>query len=220
RPRRGRLPARPAPRGAGGDEPPARLARSHGGAPVRRVVTRNMVRNPLLDVWDGPFGLPDFGAIDPAHFRPAFDAALAEQQAEVEAIATSPEAPGFANTIEALERSGRLLDRVGAIFWNRVGSDTNEELQAIEREIGPRLSQHRARQLTDPRLFARIEAVVASPGDLTAEQARVLDLVHRMHVRAGAKLDDAGRARMQTIMGRLSELGTAFSQNVLKDEAS
>src|SRR5699024_6145199 len=104
--------------------------------------------------------------------------------------------------------------------WNRGGSDTSEELQAIEREIGPRLSQHRARQLTDPRLFARIEAVVASPGALTSEQARVLDLVQQMHARAVAKLDDAGRARMQTIMGRLSELGTAFSQNVLKDEAS
>ena len=144
--------------------------------------------NPLLDPWDGPFGLPDFARIRPEHFLPAFDAALAGQQAEFDAIATSPEPPTFANTIEALERSGRLLDRVGAIFWNLAGSDTNEEIQAIEREIGPRISQHVARQLTDPRMFARIEAVVANPGRLTAEQARVLDLVHQTYVRAGARL--------------------------------
>ncbi len=178
------------------------------------------MRNPLLESWAGPFGLPDFARIRPEHFRPAFDAALAEQEAEFEAVATSPEPPSFANTVEALERGGQLLDRVGAIFWNRAGSDTDDEIQAIEREISPRLSQHISRQLTDPRVFARIEAVVAAPGGLTPEQARVLDLVHEMYVRAGARLDEAGRARMQEIMGRLSELGTAFSQNILRDESS
>jgi peptidyl-dipeptidase Dcp len=175
--------------------------------------------NPLLGTWDDPFGLPRFDLIEPAHFRPAYDAALAEQAAEFEAIATSAEPPSFANTIEALERSGRLLSRVSAVFWNRAGGDTNDEIQAIEREVSPRVSQHFARQLTDQRMFARIEAVVAQPGELTAEQARVLELTHKAHVRAGARLDEAGRARMQAIMGRLSELGTAFSQNVLKDEA-
>ncbi len=181
------------------------------------------VANPLIAPWDGSFGLPRFELIEAAHFRPAFDAALAEHEAEFEAIATSPELPDFANTIEALERSGRLLSRVGAVFWNRAGSDTNDEIQAIEREIGPRLSQHFSRQLTDQRMFARIEAIVAAPrgagGDLTAEQARVLERAHKRYVRAGARLDEAGRARMQAIMRRLSELGTAFSQNVLKDEA-
>src|SRR5690625_944508 len=176
--------------------------------------------NPLLEPWDGPFGLPDFARITPAHFRPAFDRALAEQQAEFEAIAISPERPSFVNTIEALERSGQLLDRVGAIFWNRAGADTNEEIQAIEREIGPRLSQQISRQLTDPRMFARIEAIAADPGDLTAEEARVLELTHEAYIRAGARLNEAERARMQAIMGRLAELGTAFSQNVLKDEAA
>ena len=176
--------------------------------------------NPLLAPWDGPFGLPSFGLIESAHFPPAFDAALAEHEAEFEAIATNAQAPDFENTIEALERSGRLLSRVGAVFWNRAGSDTNDEIQAIEREISPRLSQHFSRQLTDQRMFARIEAIVADPGRLTPEQARMLDLAHKRYVRAGARLDEAGRARMQAIMRRLSELGTAFSQNVLKDEAA
>ncbi len=175
--------------------------------------------NPLLAPWDGAFGLPRFDLIEPEHFRPAFDAALDELAAEFEAIATNPDAPTFANTIEALERSGRLLSRVGAVFWNRAGSDTNEAIQAIEREVSPRLSQHFSRQLTDQRMFGRIEAIVAEPARLTPEQARVLELTERRFVRAGARLDEAGRARMQAIMRRLSELGTAFSQNVLKDEA-
>ena len=176
--------------------------------------------NPLLQPWTGAYDLPNFAEIELSHFRPAFDAALAEQEAEFEAIAGSAETPGFANTIEALERHGQLLDRVGAIFWNRASGDTNPEIQEIEREIGPRLSQHFSRQLTDPRIFARIEAVVAQGTDgLTPEQARVLDKTHQMYVRAGAKLDDAGKARMSEIMSRLSELGTAFGQTVLKDEA-
>ena len=178
------------------------------------------MKNPLLEPWDGPFGLPDFTAIRDEHFRPAFDAAIAEQEAEFEAICANPDAPSFANTIEALERHGLLLDRVAAVFWNRSGGDTNEAIQALEREVSPRLSQHFARQLTDPRIFARIQAVVDAGSDgLTPEQARVLDLTHKMYVRAGANLDDAAKARMQALMGRLSELGTAFSQNVLADEA-
>src|SRR5690625_3016844 len=178
------------------------------------------MENPLLEPWNGPFGLPDFARIEAAHFRPAFDRALAEQQAEFDAIAENTEPASFANTVEALERSGQLLDRVAAIFWNRAGSDTNAEIQAIEREIGPRLSQQFSRQLTDPRMFARIEAVAADPGALTPEQARVLELTLEAHTRAGARLSEAERARMQEIMGRLAELGTAFSQNVLKDEAA
>lgn len=176
--------------------------------------------NPLLEPWDGPFGLPDFSRIEGAHFRPAFDAALAAREAEFDAIAGDTTPATFANTIEALERSGQLLDRVGAIFRHRAGADTNDEIQAIEREIAPRLGRQIARELTDERMFARIEAVVADPGPLTAEQARVLDLMHERARRAGAGLDAAARARMQAIAGRLAELGTAFSQNVLKDEAS
>src|SRR5690625_4993379 len=176
--------------------------------------------NPLFEPWDGPFGLPDFGRISPAHFPAAFDRALAEQQAEFEAIASSAERPSFANTIEALERSGQLLDRIGAIFWNRAGSDPNDEIQTIEREIGPRLSRQRSRQLTDPRMFARIEAVMANPGDLTAEQLRVLELTHEAYIRAGARLSETERARMQEIMGRLAELGAARSQSGRRDEAA
>ncbi len=175
--------------------------------------------NPLLAPRDGAFGLPDFSKIEDDHFPPAIEAALAEQEAEYEAIASSSQTPSFANTVEALERSGHTLDHVLAVFWNRAGGDTNDRIQEIERDYSPRLSQHFSRQLTDPRMFARLEAVIAANEDLTPEQSRVLELIHKMYVRAGARLDGDAKARMQAIMGRLSELGTAFGQNVLADEA-
>ena len=174
--------------------------------------------NPLLQPWDGPFGLPEFSAIQAEHFRPAFDAALDAHTAEVEAIATNADPATFQNTVEALERTGQMLSRVGAVFWNRASGDTTPQIQEIEREMAPRLSQHFNAINTDPRIFARLDALKGTDG-LTPEQARVLDLMHRMYVNAGAELDADGKARMGQIMTRLSELGTAFGQNVLKDEA-
>ncbi|MDT8345115.1 MAG: M3 family metallopeptidase [Thermohalobaculum sp.] len=173
--------------------------------------------NPLLADWTAPFGLPPFGAIAPDHFAPAFAAAMADHLAEIEAIATDPAPPDFANTVAAMERAGRALGRVGAVFWNLCGAHTNPELQAIEREMAPKLSQHHSRLMLDARLFARLEAV--SPDGLDAEQARVLDLYTRMFVRAGARLEGAARERMRAILSRLAVLGTEFSQTVLRDEA-
>ena len=176
--------------------------------------------NPLLGPWDSAHGLPDFSAIQDDHFRPAFDAAIAEQEAEFEAICESPEPATFENTVEALEKHGLLLDRVNAVFWNRAGGDTNPTIQEIEREISPRLSRLYSKHATDERIFARLQAVVdQGSDDLTPEQARVLDLMYKNFVRGGAKLDSAGKDRLGEIMSRLSELGTAFGQNVLKDEA-
>ncbi|MCL5776955.1 M3 family metallopeptidase [Limibaculum sp. FT325] len=173
--------------------------------------------NPLLACWTAPFGLPPFDAIRPEHFAPAFEAAMAEHLAEIEAIATDPAAPDFSNTVEAMERAGRALGRVGAVFWNLCGSHTNPALQTIEREMAPKLAEHRSRLMLDARLFARIEAVGAE--GLDPEQARVLDLYRKMFVRAGARLEGEARERMRAILSRLATLGTEFSQNVLKDEA-
>lgn len=176
--------------------------------------------NPLLEPWECPQGLPDFAAIQDDHFLPAFDAAIAEQEAEFEAICENPEPASFANTVEALEKHGLLLDRVNAVFWNRAGGDTNPRIQEIEREISPRLSRLYSRHATDARIFKRLQAVVDQGKDgLTPEQARVLDLMYESFVRGGARLDADGKARLQEIMARLSELGTSFGQNVLKDEA-
>ena len=175
--------------------------------------------NPLLEPWDSAYQLADFPAIETEHFRPAFDKAIAEAEAEFGAIADNNAPASFTNTVEALERHGLLLKRVAAVFFNRVGGDTNAELQAIERDISPRLSQLHVRRMTNKKVFSRLEALIVSEDDLDPEQARVLELMHRMYVRGGARLDDANKARMEAIMVRLSELGTQFSQNVLKDEA-
>lgn len=176
--------------------------------------------NPLLGPWDTPFGLPPFGAIEPSHFRPAFEAALAEHRAEIEAIATDPAAPSFANTVEALELGGRRLRRVAAVFFNLAGTDTNAEIQAIEREMAPVLARHGNAIHQDPRLFARLQALVDQAGGLglDAEQARVLERYHTGFLRSGAALDEPARARLAAIVERLAALGTSFAQNVLADE--
>lgn len=180
------------------------------------------MKNPLLRAWSGPFRLPPFDAIQPAHFREAFEAAFAEHKAEIDVIANDPSPPTFDNVIGALERSGRLLTDVGAVFWNLAATDTTPELQAIERDIAGAFSRHSSDISMNPALFRRIEALYETRGaiDLTSEQRRVLELTYKNFVRAGAKLNDADKARLKAILERLAGLSTQFSQNVLADESS
>ncbi len=96
--------------------------------------------NPALTEWTGPDGLPQFESVRDADFAPAFEAALAEHEAEIEAIAADPEPPTFENTVEALEIAGDRLSRVSALFWNRAGAHTNDVIQALERDIAPKMS--------------------------------------------------------------------------------
>ena len=176
--------------------------------------------NPLLADWTTPFGLPPFAAIRAAHFRPAFETALAEHPAEIEAIATAPLPAGFADTIDALECAGRTLRRVALTFFNLAGTDTTPELQAIEREIAPLLARHQNAIFQDTRLFARLQDLVERRPALAldAEQARVLERYHTAFVRNGAALDAASRARLGEIAEELASLGTRFAQNLLADE--
>ena len=178
--------------------------------------------NPFFEAWATPHEVPPFADIAAAHFRPAFTRALAEHAAEIAAIAGAPEPPTFADTIEALEASGRALARVEAVFHNLASADTNDELQAIERELSPILAKHRHDIWMNPALFRRIDALWRRREELVLmpEQARVLELSRRAFVRAGAELSEAGRARAGEIVERLASLGTAFSQNVLADEKS
>src|SRR5208283_3214001 len=122
--------------------------------------------NPLLESWTGPFEAPPFERIEPKHFRPAFDVALKASRAEIDAIAANPEPPTFANTIEALERSGRSLDKVASVFFNLAGAATNDELQAIEREIAPILSRHRSETYLNDALFKRIDTLKSEEDSL------------------------------------------------------
>jgi peptidyl-dipeptidase Dcp len=175
--------------------------------------------NPLLETWTAPFGAPPLDRIAAGHFIPAFDHAIQTHRAEIEAIATDPAPPSFANVVDALELAGAQLKQVSRVLGLFSGALASPEIQAIEREIAPRQAAHWSFVLTHPDLFARLEALASRPpNDLTAEQARVLELTHRRFARAGAKLDSAGRARMSAIDERLATLGAQFSQNVLKDE--
>ena len=178
--------------------------------------------NPFAEVWRTPFGLPPFAAIRPEHIEAAFTAALDRHKAEIAAITAQEAAPDFANTIEALERAGRGLSRVGGVFYNLAGADTNEALQALERQLSPVTSRHWSAVMMDEALFARVDAVHAQRESvrLDPEQARLLDRWHRGFVRSGARLGAADKARLASINERLAELGTRFGQNVLKDESS
>jgi peptidyl-dipeptidase Dcp len=176
--------------------------------------------NPLLRDWDTPFGAPPFEEIAPEHYLPAFDHALAAHRAEIEAIAGLTEEPSFDNTIAALELGGRELRRVSAVFFNLAGSDTNDALQAIEREIAPRLARHRSAIFMNEALYARVAALHEGREalGLGPEEARVLDRYHTIFVRAGAQLEPSRKERLAAITERLATLGTLFSQNVLADE--
>jgi peptidyl-dipeptidase Dcp len=176
--------------------------------------------NPLLEPWTTPFGLPPFALIRDAHFAPAFDAVLADARANIAAIANSGEVPSFANTIEAMELGEDLLDRVVGVFFNLAGAHTNETLQALQRELSPRLAAFHSETMMSAALFARVRALheARETLGLDAEKCRVLELYHRMFVRAGAELESADRDRLAAIMQELASLGTAFSQNVLADE--
>ncbi len=179
-------------------------------------------RSALYDEWNTPFGLPPFAEIEVGQFEPAFEAAMAEARANIDAIAEDPEPPSFANTIEAMERAERRLDRVAAVFFNLAGAHTSDAIEALQRDLSPKLSAHSSATMMNAGLFARVDALFSRRADLplTDEQRRVLELYHRMFVRSGAKLAGADRERLTEILRRLASLGTAFSQNVLADEKS
>jgi peptidyl-dipeptidase Dcp len=180
------------------------------------------MQNPLLVHWGGPYALPPFGAIAAPDYRPAFQQAIAQHRAEIDRIAKNPAAPDFDNTIAALEGSGRALQQVGAVFWNLCATDSTPELEEIEREMSGALARHASETSMNAALFARIDSLHARRDalGLTSEQLRVLDLIHKDFVRAGARLEGDMRAHMTAIVERLAQLGAAFSQNVLADEAS
>ena len=179
-----------------------------------------MTENPFFETWTTPFGLPPFDRIRPEHFPPAFDRGMAEQNTEIVQITGAAAEPSFANTIEALERSGRLLDRVSRVFFNLDASNTNDALEAIARDYAPKLAQHQMRILLDADLFARIAALHSRRErlGLAADQLRLLDRYHLRLVRSGALLGPDQKARMAAIAERLATLHTLFGQNVLHDE--
>ena len=175
--------------------------------------------NPLLSESDCPLGVPPFDRIRDEHYLPAFAAAMDAQRAEVEAIVASGEPPAFANTVCALDGSGRALDRTARVFFPKHSADTNETIQAVAREIAPRLSAHRDAILMDARLFERIQTVhdARETAGLDAEQRRLVEETYKDFVRGGAGLDPAAKARLAAINERLALLGVRFKENLLAE---
>ncbi len=179
--------------------------------------------NPLLAPWVGPYsGVPPFDQAKPEHLAPALETAMAENLAEVERIAADPAPPTFENTIAALERTGRTLDRVGTMYNIFTSTLNDEAVQAVEREMSPKLAAFSDQITQNAKLYERITAVydARETSGLTPEQKRLAWLYYTNFTRAGAELDPAAKQKLSGINQRLATLYTNFSQNVLADESN
>lgn len=187
---------------------------------LETAIISQAAENPLLRAWQTPFETPPFAEIKPEHFLPAFEQAFVDHAAEVAAIEHDPTTPDFANTITALERSGKLLSKVTAVFYDLVSADSNPELLEIDTEVSLRTARHWNRIMMNAVLFGRIAMLHENRATLalTGEQRRLLERTYIRFHRAGAGLDDAAKARMAEINERLAHLGTTFSHHLLGDE--
>ena len=178
--------------------------------------------NPLLRPWAGPFGgVPPFDQASPALLAPALEEGMALHLQELQAIADNPAPPTFENTIAAMERSGRALDRAATVYYIYGSTLSDDAVQQVERDIEPKLAAFRDRITQNEKLFKRIASVYATreSAGLTPEQQRLTWLVHNNFVRAGAKLDASAKQRLAAINQSLAGLFTRFSQNLLADES-
>lgn len=176
--------------------------------------------NPLLVAWETPHQTPPFDAIRPEHFLPAFERAFADHAAEITAITHDPAEPDFANTITALERSGKLLSKVAAVFYDLVSAHSNPAILEIDKDVSLRMARHWNPIMMNAVLFGRIALLYDNRKDLklTGEEQRLLERTYTRFRRAGAGLSDDDKVRMAEINEKLAQLGTTFSHHVLGDE--
>ncbi len=182
----------------------------------------NSETNPFFTEWETPFGMAPFDRIKAAHFVPAFEAGIAERKKEIEAIASNPETPTFANTVEALENGGLALSKVSDVFFTLSGAETNDEIQAITRKVSPLLSSLRDDVRLNEKLFARVKAVWEKRDTLglTPEQKKLVEDGYKDFVRGGANLFPEQKTRFRDVNQELSALGIRFSDNLLKETSS
>lgn len=187
------------------------------------VAKKMEFNSPLLKPWTGPFGgVPPWNLVRSEEFIGAFDAAIKAADDDITAITGNPETPDFENTIVALERSGRTLSRLEAMFFVYASNLNVGPIPDIEKVIVPKLSEHEDSIYQDKKLFARISAVYESPamkdGTFDLAQRRLVDDTYKTFLRKGAKLDNSNKAKLSQMNTRLARLFTDFSQNVLADE--
>ena len=185
------------------------------------MIANESTTNPLLTKWEGPYGgVPPFDKVQVALFKPALEAAMAEQLAEIDKIATNTGAADFDNTIAALERAGSAFDRASTLYFIWASNMSTPEFQTVQREMAPRLAAFQDKITGNEALFKRIDAVYNSPAKskLTPEQQRLAWLYYTNFVRAGARLKPEAKTRLSQINQQLAGLFTKFSQNVLAEE--
>ncbi|WP_247323264.1 M3 family metallopeptidase, partial [Bradyrhizobium sp. 21] len=182
--------------------------------------TTDSETNPLLKAWVTPFATPPFDEIKPDHFLPAFEQAFADHSAEIAAIANDPAAADFANTITALERSGKLLNRIAPVFYDLVSAHSNPAILEIDKEVSLRMARHWNPIMMNAVLFGRIAQLHENRANLALdpEQLRLLERTYTRFHRAGAGLAEEAKMRMAEINERLAQLGTGFSHHLLGDE--
>ena len=175
--------------------------------------------NPLLAEYDAPYGVPPFDKINDEHFGPAYDEALQQHATEIDSIANNAEAPTFDNTILALENAGSLLTRVSSVFSNLNSANTNPNIQALDKELAPKLSAHRDNISLNEQLFDRVKAVWEARENLglNSEQLMLLEKSYKNFVRNGANLNEADKETLRNINSQLAVLTTQFGQNVLAE---
>lgn len=175
--------------------------------------------NPFFGDFSTPYAIAPFSSIKTEHYAPAFAKAIAEQLAEVDAIANSKQPPTFANTIEALEKTGDLLDRVSSVFFALTSADTSKELQAIEKKVAPKLATLTDDIFLNQALFERVKAVYQQKDKLTlrADQKTLLDKTYKAFVRGGASLSNTDKVKLRQINEQITKLGLQFSENLLAE---
>lgn len=178
----------------------------------------SMNENPLFSPSTLPLEAPNFDVISVEHYRPAFEAGMERQLAEMDSIASNPEEPTFENTIVAMEKSGRLLTRTSNVFYNLTSAHTNEEIQAIQSEMAPKLASHSDNIYLNADLFERVQTLYEQREELDLDEAslKLLEDTYRDFVRAGALLTEEEQQRMREINERTSSLSTQFQDNLLK----
>ena len=178
--------------------------------------------NPFFKEWNTPFEVPPFNEIRIEHFLPAYQAGMAEEMAQIWDIIRNPDAPTFENTIVAMDKSGKLLNKVTPVFSGLTSVNNNPELQQLARQLSPVTSKHRDDISLNPELFKRVEAVYAQKNqlDLNVEQMRLLENTYRRFIRGGADLPADKQEQLREINRGLAALQLTFSQNVLAETAS
>jgi peptidyl-dipeptidase Dcp len=184
------------------------------------VQNPNTAENPLLSESSLPYHIPPFDKIKDEDFVPAIEQGMRDQLKEVETVADNSEKPTFDNTIVALERTGRLLDRAQRTFSNLNACNTNPTLQKIDKEMSPKLAAHRDEIFLNPKLFARVQQLYDNRDKLglDPESAYLLERYYKDFIRAGAKLSDADKEKLKKMNAELATLQTQFEQNVLKEK--